>query len=53
VFIVDVSFLDAGGGDESARQFDCRKARGRDYLENRCDVLLRNEEVLRRLRAQG
>jgi hopanoid C-3 methylase len=51
VFIVDdVAFIKAEEGDEIARQLERRKIRKQYYLETRCDVLLRNEEVFRRWR---
>ena len=54
VFIVDdVAFIKAEDGDEIARQLELRKIRKQYYLETRCDVLLRNEEVFRRWRRLG
>ncbi len=54
VFIVDdVAFIKAEEGDEIARQLERRRIRKEYYLETRCDVLLRNEEVFRRWRALG
>jgi magnesium-protoporphyrin IX monomethyl ester (oxidative) cyclase len=54
VFIVDdVAFIKAEDGDEIARQLERRKIRKQYYLETRCDVLLRNEEVFRRWRRLG
>jgi magnesium-protoporphyrin IX monomethyl ester (oxidative) cyclase len=54
VFIVDdVAFIKAEDGDEIARQLEHRKIRKQYYLETRCDVLLRNEEVFRRWRRLG
>ena len=48
VFIVDdVAFIKAEQGDEIARQLERRRIRKEYYLETRCDVLLRNEEVFR------
>src|SRR5262249_10223814 len=46
VFIVDdVAFIKAGEGDQIAAQLERRNIRKQYYLETRCDVLLRNEEV--------
>src|ERR1700727_440790 len=54
VFIVDdVAFIKAEEGDEIARQLERRRIRKQYYLETRCDVLLRNEEVFRRWRRLG
>jgi hopanoid C-3 methylase HpnR len=54
VFIVDdVAFIRAEEGDEIARQLERRKIRKQYYLETRCDVLIRNEEVFRRWRRLG
>src|SRR5215472_13537798 len=54
VFIVDdVAFIKAEEGDEIARQLERRHIRKQYYLETRCDVLLRNEEVFRRWRRLG
>jgi hopanoid C-3 methylase len=54
VFIVDdVAFIKAEDGDEIARQLEHRKIRKQYYLETRCDVLLRNEEVFRRWKRLG
>jgi hopanoid C-3 methylase len=54
VFIVDdVAFIKATDGDEIARQLERRKIRKQYYLETRCDVLLRNEEVFRRWQRLG
>ena len=54
VFIVDdVAFIKAEDGDEIARQLERRGIRKQYYLETRCDVLLRNEEVFRRWRRLG
>jgi magnesium-protoporphyrin IX monomethyl ester (oxidative) cyclase len=54
VFIVDdVAFIKAEQGDEIARQLESRKIRKEYYLETRCDVLLRNEEVFRRWQRLG
>ncbi len=54
VFIVDdVAFIKAEDGDEIAAQLERRKIRKQYYLETRCDVLLRNEEVFRRWRRLG
>jgi hopanoid C-3 methylase len=48
-----VAFIKAEDGDEIARQLEQRKVRKQYYLETRCDVLLRNEEVFRRWRRLG
>jgi hopanoid C-3 methylase HpnR len=54
VFIVDdVSFIRAEHGDAIAREIERRKIKKEYYLETRCDVLLRNEEVFRRWRRLG
>jgi hopanoid C-3 methylase len=54
VFIVDdVAFIKAEEGDEIARQLERRHIRKSYYLETRCDVLLRNEEVFRRWKRLG
>jgi len=54
VFIVDdVAFIKAEQGDEIARQLERRNIRKDYYLETRCDVLLRNEEVFRRWKRLG
>jgi hopanoid C-3 methylase len=54
VFIVDdVAFIKAEEGDEIARQLERRRIRKQYYLETRCDVLLRNEEVFRRWKRLG
>jgi hopanoid C-3 methylase HpnR len=54
VFIVDdVAFIKAEEGDEIARQLERRKIRKDYYLETRCDVLIRNEEVFRRWKRLG
>jgi hopanoid C-3 methylase len=54
VFIVDdVAFIKAEQGDEIARQLERRSIRKNYYLETRCDVLLRNEEVFRRWKRLG
>jgi hopanoid C-3 methylase len=54
VFIVDdVAFIKAEEGDEIARQLERRGIRKEYYLETRCDVLLRNEEVFRRWKRLG
>jgi hopanoid C-3 methylase len=54
VFIVDdVALIKAEEGDEIARQLERRNIRKSYYLETRCDVLLRNEEVFRRWRRLG
>jgi hopanoid C-3 methylase len=54
VFIVDdVAFIRAEDGEEIARQIERRGIRKEYYLETRCDVLLKNEEVFRRWRRLG
>src|ERR1700733_13331252 len=54
VFIVDdVAFIKAEQGDEIARQLERRRIPKSYYLETRCDVLLRNEEVFRRWKRLG
>lgn len=54
VFIVDdVAFIKAEQGDELARQIEHRRIRKNYYLETRCDVLIRNEEVFRRWKRLG
>jgi hopanoid C-3 methylase len=54
VFIVDdVAFIKAEEGDEIARQLERRGISKQYYLETRCDVLIRNEEVFRRWRRLG
>jgi hopanoid C-3 methylase len=54
VFIVDdVAFIKAEQGDEIARQLEHRRIRKHYYLETRCDVLIRNEEVFRRWKRLG
>jgi hopanoid C-3 methylase HpnR len=54
VFIVDdVAFIKAEQGDEIARQLEQRRIRKDYYLETRCDVLIRNEEVFRRWKRLG
>jgi magnesium-protoporphyrin IX monomethyl ester (oxidative) cyclase len=54
VFIVDdVAFIKAEEGHEIARQLERRRIRKEYYLETRCDVLLRNEEVFRRWKRLG
>ena len=54
VFIVDdVAFIKAAEGDEIARQLERRKIRKEYYLETRCDVLIRNEDVFRRWKRLG
>jgi hopanoid C-3 methylase len=54
VFIVDdVAFIKAEEGDEIARQLERLRIRKDYYLETRCDVLLRNEEVFRRWKRLG
>ena len=54
VFIVDdVAFIKAEEGDEIAHQLERRHIRKQYYLETRCDVLIRNEEVFRRWRRLG
>jgi hopanoid C-3 methylase HpnR len=54
VFIVDdVAFIKAEDGDEIARLLERRRIRKEYYLETRCDVLIRNEEVFRRWKRLG
>jgi magnesium-protoporphyrin IX monomethyl ester (oxidative) cyclase len=54
VFIVDdVAFIKAEDGEQIARGLERRGIRKQYYLETRCDVLLRNEEVFRRWRRLG
>jgi hopanoid C-3 methylase len=54
VFIVDdVAFIKAEQGDEIASQLERRRIRKHYYLETRCDVLIRNEEVFRRWKRLG
>jgi hopanoid C-3 methylase len=54
VFIVDdVAFIKAEEGDEIARQLERQRVRKNYYLETRCDVLIRNEEVFRRWKRLG
>jgi hopanoid C-3 methylase len=54
VFIVDdVAFIKAEDGDQIAAGLERRGIRKQYYLETRCDVLLRNEEVFRRWRRLG
>jgi hopanoid C-3 methylase len=54
VFIVDdVAFIKAEDGDQIAAQLERRRIRKQYYLETRCDVLLRNEQVFRRWRRLG
>ncbi|MBO0774888.1 MAG: hopanoid C-3 methylase HpnR [Actinobacteria bacterium] len=54
VFIVDdVAFIKAEEGNEIARQLERRRIRKNYYLETRCDVLIRNEEVFRRWKRLG
>jgi hopanoid C-3 methylase len=54
VFIVDdVAFIKAEEGDEIARQLERQRIRKNYYLETRCDVLIRNEEVFRRWKRLG
>ena len=54
VFIVDdVAFIHAEHGDAIASEIERRRIRKQYYLETRCDVLLRNEEVFRRWRRLG
>ncbi len=54
VFIVDdVAFIKADEGDHIAALLEQRHIRKKYYLETRCDVLLRNEEVFRRWRRLG
>lgn len=54
VFIVDdVAFIKAEEGHEIAGLLERRRIRKEYYLETRCDVLLRNEEVFRRWKRLG
>jgi hopanoid C-3 methylase len=54
VFIVDdVAFIKAEDGDQIAAGLEKRGIRKDYYLETRCDVLLRNEEVFRRWKRLG
>jgi magnesium-protoporphyrin IX monomethyl ester (oxidative) cyclase len=54
VFIVDdVAFIKAEEGEEIARQLERRRIRKEYYLETRCDVLIRNEEVFRHWKRLG
>ncbi len=54
VFIVDdVAFIRAEHGDEIASHLERRRVRKEYYLETRCDVLVRNEEVFRRWKRLG
>lgn len=54
VFIVDdVSFIRAEHGDAIAAELERQGIKKEYYLETRCDVLLRNEEVFRRWRRLG
>ena len=54
VFIVDdVAFIRPEDGDEIAAQLERRNVRKEYYLETRCDILLRNEEVFRRWKRLG
>ncbi len=54
VFIVDdVAFIKAEEGDQIAAQLERRGIRKQYYLETRCDVLLRNQEVFRRWKRLG
>lgn len=54
VFIVDdVSFIKAEHGDAIAREVELRRLHKEYYLETRCDVFLRNEEVFWRWRRLG
>jgi hopanoid C-3 methylase len=54
VFIVDdVAFIKAEEGDQIAAELERRHIRKDYYLETRCDVLLRNEEVFRRWKRLG
>ena len=49
VFIVDdVAFIHPDHGMAIADEIERRKIRKRDYLETRCDVLIRNQEVFNR-----
>jgi hopanoid C-3 methylase HpnR len=54
VFLVDdVSFIKAEDGDAIAAELERRRVRKQYYLETRCDVLVRNEEVFRRWKRLG
>ncbi|MGH9069116.1 MAG: hopanoid C-3 methylase HpnR, partial [Acidimicrobiales bacterium] len=54
VFIVDdVAFIKPEHGDEIASHLERRGIKKEYYLETRCDVLIRNEEVFRRWRRLG
>lgn len=54
VFVVDdVAFIKAEEGHEIAGLLERRRIRKEYYLETRCDVLLRNEEVFRRWKRLG
>jgi hopanoid C-3 methylase len=54
VFVVDdVAFIKAEEGHEIADLLERRRIRKEYYLETRCDVLLRNEEVFRRWKRLG
>jgi hopanoid C-3 methylase len=54
VFIVDdVAFIRAEDGEEIARRIERRGIRKEYYLETRCDVLIKNEEVFRRWQRLG
>src|SRR2546422_953241 len=49
VFIVDdVAFIHPEHGDAIAHQIEKRRIKKQYYLETRCDVLVRNEEVFKR-----
>jgi magnesium-protoporphyrin IX monomethyl ester (oxidative) cyclase len=54
VFIVDdVAFIKPEDGDEIARLLERRGVRKEYYLETRCDILVRNQEVFRRWKRLG
>jgi magnesium-protoporphyrin IX monomethyl ester (oxidative) cyclase len=54
VFVVDdVAFIKADEGHAIADLIERRRIRKEYYLETRCDVLLRNEEVFRRWKRLG
>jgi hopanoid C-3 methylase len=54
VFVVDdVAFVNADHGMAIADELERRKIRKQYYLETRCDVLIRNEEVFKRWAGLG
>ena len=54
VFVVDdVALLDARHGMAIAEEVEKRKIRKRYFMETRCDVLIRNEEVFARWKKLG